>query len=145
MSQRKSLFSFRRLQRVRWTIRRKGWHPNRRKLARLRATYWVLIRNYETEICARCGGPVRLVYHVPDELWMRYCGFPNPPWGVLCPGCFADLAEESGTWMAWECAEGNYPSCAGSPCAHQEAMLVIAGQRDDIWRTGCEPHPEFPS
>lgn len=87
-----------------WAARRKNWHPHRRRLARLRALYWFLIRGHETEICCRHGGPVSVVFHVPDELWIRHSGFPNAPSGVLCVPCFDDLHSESGTgYLEWTC------------------------------------------
>jgi hypothetical protein len=86
-----------------------------RRLARLRALYWVLVRGHDTEICARHGGPVSLVFHVPDLLWDTYSGFPNAERspggeagaGVLCVQCFTDLYKEAGgpTYLRWACRE----------------------------------------
>jgi hypothetical protein len=94
---------------LRWSLTRKGWHPKRKRLARLRSFYWTLFRLHETEICARCGGPVKLCFHVPDAIWKAHAGFAqtkrdsggeSAP-GVLCPGCFTDLAAENGAHCLW--------------------------------------------
>lgn len=44
------------------------------KMATLRTLYWWIIRRYETELCQHCGGPVRIVYHAPDEIWEAVTG-----------------------------------------------------------------------
>lgn len=96
----------------RWTFMGgKHWHPSHKRLARLRALYWTLIRRHETEICARCGSPVRVVFHVPDAIWAAATGyghrFPDgqaAP-GVLCIPCVSDLAKEAGIpFLRWTCA-----------------------------------------
>jgi hypothetical protein len=126
-----------------WVFRRKRWHPDVRKLAQLRALYWVVIRRHPTEICGRCGGPVGMVFHVPDALWVAHCGTRQPPHGVLCMRCFDTLAERHGVGLYWSCADGVWVECAGNPCAHEEAMMEIARQRDELWRDGCDAHPEY--
>lgn len=119
---------------ARRSFRRKGWHPRVRRLARVRSLYWTLVRGHETEICGRCGGPVRLVFHAPDALWLRYCGTNQPPHGVLCPACFCGLVvDDGGRTPFWSCTEGEFPQCDGSPCAHEEAMVEIGDQRTRLW------------
>lgn len=118
---------------VSWVFR-KHWHPDRRRLARLRALYWIVVRRHETEICGRCGGPVDFVFHVEDELWTSACGFPEAPSGVLCPKCFETLARQADLHPYWECADGEFPSCTGSPCVHEAAMVRVAEQRDGYWQ-----------
>ena len=115
-----------------WVFR-KTWHPNKRRLARLRALWWIVVRRHETEICGRCGGPVGVVFHVHDELWLRGCGFPDAPHGVLCPRCFDKLARQTGLRPNWECANGEFPTCTGSPCVHEKVMVTIAEERDGYW------------
>lgn len=100
---------------ARWSFRRKNWHPQAKRLARLRSLYWVLVRGHYCEICGVCGGPVRLVFHVPDALWERFCGFTGSrrspggeaAYGVLCPACFDDLHKASsgrGEYLRWTCS-----------------------------------------
>lgn len=93
-----------------WSIRRRHWRADRKRLARLRSLYWILVRNYETEICQRCGGPVRVVFHAPDAIWQtvtghaRYESGESAP-GVLCPPCVDDLADEAGLpYLRWTCS-----------------------------------------
>jgi hypothetical protein len=122
-----------------WTL--KGWHPEKRRLAHLRAFYWTVFRLHETELCCRCGGPVSVVFHVPDDLWMQHCGFPHAPHGVLCVRCITKLAKANGVSLFWSCGAGVFPSCSGNPCAHEESMMEVARQRDELWRDGCDSHP----
>lgn len=45
------------------------------------------------ETCQRCGGP-NPVWYAPDDIWnatVRTDG--TDEWGILCPLCFALLAE----------------------------------------------------
>lgn len=104
------LRGLRRLALARWSFTRKGWHPRHRRLARLRALYWVLVRGHDTEICARCGGRVHIVYIVPDEIWQAATGWvpyssgESAP-GTLCPYCLDDLAREAGLpYLRWTCS-----------------------------------------
>jgi hypothetical protein len=96
---------------VRWVFQ-KHWHPERKRLACLRAL-WLILTGYETEICGRCGGRVGVVFHVPDELWARYSGFPGAARspggeagvGVLCVPCIDELVSAgSGSFPRWACA-----------------------------------------
>ena len=98
---------------ARYSFMRKGWHRRSRRLARLRALYWVLVRGHDSEICARCGGPVRVVFHVPDAIWEAASGFLNAARspggesgaGVLCIPCVDDLAHEAGLMvLIWTCS-----------------------------------------
>jgi hypothetical protein len=92
-------------------VRRKHWHPTALRLARLRWLYWVLIRGWDSEICGRCGGPVKVVFHVPDAIWEAVTGYggrspggESAP-GILCVPCVDDLAEEAGLpFLRWTCA-----------------------------------------
>ena len=94
-----------------WAFLWKTWHPDRKRLARWRALYWWIVRRYETEICARCGGPVRVVFHVPDKIWEAVTGYggrapdgESAP-GILCPACVDDLAAAAGLpFLRWTCA-----------------------------------------
>jgi hypothetical protein len=94
---------------TRWCLRDKYFHPRRKRLAKLRALYWTLIRRYETELCQLCGGPVRLCFHVPDAIWEAHAGFRitkrrpggEAAPGVLCPVCFTDLAADDGAHCLW--------------------------------------------
>lgn len=100
---------------TRWSFTKKGWHPQHKRLARLRCLYWTVIRYHETEICAICGGPVRLVFHVPDEIWAKVTGYGarHPSGeaapGILCPPCVDDLYEKAtprgaAGFLRWTCA-----------------------------------------
>ena len=81
-----------------------------KKLRRLRALYWWLIRNYETEICDRCGGRVGVVFHVPDAVWEAVTGLARfadgqAAGGCLCPECVDDLWNASPrTYLRWTCS-----------------------------------------
>jgi hypothetical protein len=97
----------------RWTFMRKHWHPGARRLARWRSLYWTLLRRWDSEICARCGSPVRVVFHVPDAIWECAAGFAvtkrdpggEAAPGVLCVSCVTDLAREAGLpYLRWTCS-----------------------------------------
>lgn len=92
----------------RFSFMRSGWHPDALRLARARALYWTLVRGHDSEICLRCGAPVRVVYWAPDELWERCSGFEyaarngsEAGSGVLCPYCLDALA---GWPLYWTCS-----------------------------------------
>jgi hypothetical protein len=71
--------------------------------------------------CERCGGP-NIVWHAPNELWNRYAGDHS----ILCPVCFARLADAAGGRKIWRLApahpeeEPTCPECGGradwKPC-----------------------------
>lgn len=99
----------RRLVLSRWSLRGKYWLNYRLRSARLRALYWHLIRNHETEICGRCGGPVQIVFHTPDHIWELATGNARDPGGesgggVLCPPCVDALVEPKvDGYLTWTC------------------------------------------
>lgn len=105
----------RRLALARFSFMRKPWHPGCRRLARLRALYWVLLRGHDTEICHYCGGPVRVVFHVPDAIWGAVTGKARTPGGeaalgILCVPCVDDLALNAGLpFLRWTCATDDTP------------------------------------
>lgn len=78
--------------------------------AKARIVYWILIRRYETELCQRCGNPVGVVFHAPDDLWELATGWPRFPDGesapgVLCPPCVDALVEpQIDGYLTWTCA-----------------------------------------
>lgn len=76
----------RRIALARFSFMRKAWMPGHRRLARLRALYWVLLRGHDTEICNYCGGPVGLVFHAPDAIWETVTGYARHPSGEAAPG-----------------------------------------------------------
>jgi hypothetical protein len=91
-----------------WLFER-NWHLSHKRLARLRAAYWWVIRLYPTEICKCCGAPVNLVFHVPDAIWAQVTGYgerspggESAP-GILCPNCVNDLAQDMGIFLRWTC------------------------------------------
>ncbi len=47
--------------------------------------------------CDRCGGRNMKVWHVDNALWNRIAG----DFSILCPICFAELAELSGMLPIW--------------------------------------------
>lgn len=71
----------------RFSFMRKAWHTPHRRLARLRALYWVLIRGWDSEICGCCGGPVKVVFHTPDWIWETVTGYARYLDGEAAPGC----------------------------------------------------------
>lgn len=80
------------------------------RMATVRGMYWWLVRRYETELCQRCGRPVRVVFHAPDDLWELATGCVRVPDGesapgVLCPACVDDLVEpQIEGYLTWTCA-----------------------------------------
>lgn len=91
---------------ARLSFLRRGWHPRAKRLARVRALYWTLLRWYEREICNKCGAPVGLAWHAPDDLWMRHTGLLLPPHGQLCPRCFsAEVRVCTGKGLFWTCSQ----------------------------------------
>lgn len=103
----------RRIVLARWPFQAKKWREDRKRLARLRALYWILVRNYETELCERCGRPVGIVYHAPDGLWELATGHARFPdgqsaLGVLCPKCLDDLVDQQiDGYLTWTCEIAN--------------------------------------
>lgn len=79
-----------------------------RGIARLRAFYWIIIRRWETEICGKCGRPVRVVWWCHDDaLWTAATGNEKPPGresagGIRCIICFDKDAKAAGAaWIEW--------------------------------------------
>lgn len=84
---------------LRYAFLTKNYHPQRKRLAKLRALYWILVRRWETEICGCCGGPVGVVWWCFDQpLWDQVNGGYG---GTLCIPCFDDLAKEHVSWIEW--------------------------------------------
>lgn len=78
--------------------------------ARLRATYWSVLRRWETELCQECGRPVRQVWWCSDDrLWERVTGnrrrprSREPASGIRCIRCFDEaVCEDSEAgWVEW--------------------------------------------
>lgn len=97
----------RRLVLARWSFKR--WAMPHKRLARLRALYWTVVRDYEAELCERCGGPVAVVFHAPDDIWELATGYPRFPDGeaapgVLCPACVDVLVTPKiDGYLTWTC------------------------------------------
>lgn len=79
-----------------------------RGAALFRAFYWVVLRRWETEICRKCGRPVRVVWWCFDDaLWTAATGHEKPPGreaagGVRCIPCFdADAKAAGADWIEW--------------------------------------------
>lgn len=73
-----------------------------------RAFYWVIVRRWETEICRKCGRPVRVVWWCHDDaLWAAATGNDKPPGresaaGIRCIYCFDSEAKDAGAdWIEW--------------------------------------------
>lgn len=77
--------------------------------ATIHGMYWWIIRRYKAELCQDCGGPVRIVYHAPDDLWETATGLARRPDGesapgILCPSCFADrVSAKVRGYVSWTC------------------------------------------
>ncbi len=77
--------------------------------ARFRMLYWLLVRRYKYEICHHCGRPVKVVFHVPDEIWeiitgnaRSYNGEAGA--GILCAPCVSILAKKAALpFLRWTC------------------------------------------
>lgn len=110
----------------------KNWHPEAGLLAKLRYFWWWVVRRWETEICRRCGCPVRFVWHAPTPLWLAASGYPDKG-GCLCMPCFDGLMERAGMMPTWEVADRDWPSCHGHPCPHEETMLFQRGEIEKLW------------
>ena len=51
------------------------------------------------EVCQSCGSAVKVVWHVPDEVWREVIGGPA---GLRCPDCFKEEAfAKTGTMYAF--------------------------------------------
>jgi hypothetical protein len=64
--------------------------------------------------CERCGGPNVLSWHAPSPLWNAVLRDPvtrEDRWSIICPRCFAELAEESvvGSSAGWHWAPCGEP------------------------------------
>lgn len=104
----------RRVALARFSFMRKARRADRRRFARLRALYWVLVRGWDTEICGRCGGPVRVVFHAPDWIWETVTGHARSPGGEAAPGCLcipcvdqlyaAAVQRGDAGFLRWTCA-----------------------------------------
>jgi len=77
-------------------------------MARWRAFYWYVLRDWETEICTECGRPVRLVWWCSDDqLWERVTGNAKTPGGreaasgIWCIHCFDAAARAHAGWIEW--------------------------------------------
>lgn len=63
----------------------------------------------EGEICQKCRGPVRYVWHAPDKLWRDITGFEDGN-GILCIDCFELLVwQHLHTFLYWSCDVRRYP------------------------------------
>src|SRR3990167_10028537 len=49
--------------------------------------------------CQRCGRPDAYAWPAPSPLWNAVMG--DQPWGIVCPPCFAELAEANGFRYTW--------------------------------------------
>lgn len=74
---------------------------------------WILsrhLRRHDGEVCHRCGRVVvdftGSFWHASDELWdmvvARPERFGGPDFGILCPPCFTQLADNNGILIRWE-------------------------------------------
>lgn len=77
-------------------------------MAAMRALYWYVIRNYETEVCTECGRPVGVVWWCHDDfLWEKVTGNTKPTGsresasGTLCISCFDVAAKRVCPWIEW--------------------------------------------
>jgi len=61
------------------------------------------------ERCQRCGVLYRVVYRVPDDVWLLV-GPKAGEDGLLCLACVAEAAEQAGIPLFWEAAVGRYPT-----------------------------------
>lgn len=55
----------------------------------------------DSEHCCRCGLPVGVWWNTTDELWADLSGYENGE-GVLCVGCFDEVAARRGIALRWE-------------------------------------------
>jgi hypothetical protein len=72
------------------------------------------LRPHPEETCERCGGLNVLSWHAPSPLWNAVLRDPvtrEDRWSIICPRCFAELAEESvvGSSAGWHWAPCGEP------------------------------------
>lgn len=61
------------------------------------------------DYCHRCGGP-NVSWWVPSPVWNAVMGYPDQAHdGIVCPRCFAELAEARGAKGPWRWAPREWP------------------------------------
>lgn len=86
------------------------------------ARHWVLRRlfGHEGEICNLCGRRYpTFTWWADSELWDRVVG---DRYGLLCPRCFARLADEKGMWVCWTAL----PHDAWSDLVANDVKMAVA-------------------
>lgn len=61
--------------------------------------------SHPEDFCERCRRE-NIVWCAPSELWNKVVGSPN---GILCPVCFAKLAEAGGLIAVWRLTPTQIP------------------------------------
>lgn len=98
-------FFLRRYELTKYVLRKKSFHRDHQRLARLRA--WLLVlKGHETEICCFCGRAVEVVWWCEDKnIWGQVTGWTNGG-GVSCLKCFDRLFDKKAKgcgFLTWTC------------------------------------------
>lgn len=82
--------------------------------------------------CHRCGGP-NFPWWVPSPVWNAVMGYPDQAHdGIVCPRCFAELAEAKGARGPWRVAPREWPD--GVSLVHVDGRVWDAAT--ELWVEG---------
>ncbi|MCA1617030.1 MAG: hypothetical protein LC729_00430 [Acidobacteria bacterium] len=74
------------------------------------------------DFCEKCGRS-NIVWFAPSELWNKYAG---DKYGILCPVCFVQQAEDAGFKMVWQIAPEDLDAAQPAIQLEREACAKIA-------------------
>lgn len=87
--------------------------------------------------CHRCGGP-NITWWAPSPVWNYVMGYPDEAHdGIVCPLCFAELAEAKGASEGWRVEPGRWPE--GVSLVHTDGR--VWDDRAGLW---VDPAPVVP-
>lgn len=92
------------------------------------------------DYCHRCGGP-NVSWWVPSPVWNAVIGYPDQAHdGIVCPRCFAELAEAKGAKGPWRWAPREWPE--GVSLVHMDGRVWDAAMERWIERAPTRPAPD---
>lgn len=87
------------------------------------------------DYCHRCGGP-NLPWWTPSPIWNAVMGYPDQAHdGIVCPQCFAELAEAKGAKGPWRLSPRVRPDAASY--THVDGRTWDAAS--ELWSQRIEP------